>query len=78
RFQVDTGPLIVPRFELTDAEPIARFDVAHVVYFTNDYAEFVLRRPHVVGERDGAPVQVTDYSEIRIETVENEIWGEIA
>jgi hypothetical protein len=31
----------------------------------------------VVGEKDGRPVQVTDYSEIRIESAENEIWGEI-
>lgn len=77
RFQVDTGPLIVPRFDLDGVDPIVRFDVAHVVYFTSDYAEFVLRRPHVVGERGGEPVRVTDYSEIRIESAENEIWGEI-
>jgi hypothetical protein len=77
RFQVDTGPIIVPRFDHADLEPILRFDIGHIVYWTLDYAEFVLRRPHVVGERDGAPVEVTDYSEIRIETAENEIWGEI-
>lgn len=76
-FQVDTGPLIVPRFDLGGSEPIARFDVAHIVYWTVDYAEFVLRRPHTVGERDGIEVQVTDYSEIRIESAVNEIWGEI-
>jgi hypothetical protein len=77
-YQVDTGPLIIPRFDLLDQEPIIRFDVAHVVYWTSDYAEFVLRRPHTVGEKDGVAVQVTDYSEIRIEAAENEIWGEIA
>ena len=78
RFQVDTGPLIVPRFDMESSDPIARFDVAHVVYFTSDYAEFVLRRPHAVGERNGEDVRVTDYTEIRITSAENEIWGERA
>ena len=78
RFQVDTGPLIVPRFDMESSDPIARFDVAHVVYFTSDYAEFVLRRPHTVGERNGEDVRVTDYTEIRISSAENEIWGERA
>jgi hypothetical protein len=62
---------------MSESEPLVRFDIGHVVYFTPDYAEFVLRRPHVVGEKEEAPVQVTDYSEIRIESAENEIWGEI-
>lgn len=74
RFQVDTGPLIVPRFD-GDGPPIGRFDIAHVVYWTRDKAEFVLRRPHQVGERDGAPIEVTDYTAISIVEAENEIWG---
>jgi hypothetical protein len=77
RFQVDTGPLIVPLFESDAAEPIARFAIAHVVYWTFDTAEFVLRRPQTVGERDGQPVEVTDYTEIRITSASHEIWGEV-
>lgn len=75
-FQVDTGPVIVPLFESDAADPIARFAIAHVVYWTFDKAEFVLRVPHVVSDRDGQPVKVTDYREIRIMAAENQIWGE--
>jgi hypothetical protein len=77
RFQVDTGPLIVPLFDSAEADPIARFAVAHVVYWTFDKAEFVLRAPHVVGERDGRNVEVTDYTQISIVSATNEIWGEM-
>lgn len=76
RFQVDTGPLIVPPFGASDADPIARFAFAHIVYWTFDKAEFVLRKPHVIGQQDGQPVEVTDYTEISIMSAANEIWGE--
>ncbi len=76
QFQVDTGPIIVPRFDAAEQPPIGRFDIAHIVYCAEDRAEFILRRPHDVGQRDGRPVQVTDYSELRFETADNEIWGE--
>ncbi len=76
-FQVDTGPLIVPLFDSTEPEPIARFAIAHVVYWTFDRAEFVLRKPHVVGEKDGQPVEITDYTEIRIASASHEIYGEV-
>lgn len=77
-FQVDTGPVIVPLFDAVAASPIARFAIAHVVYWTFDQAEFVLRVPHVVGEKDGQPVEVTDYSEIRVIAAKNEIWGDLS
>jgi hypothetical protein len=73
QFQVDTGPLIVPNFESDAGRQIERFDVAHVVYHTFDQAEFVLRRPMAVGEHEGAPVSVTDYSVIKTFAAENEV-----
>ncbi|HET8524052.1 MAG TPA: hypothetical protein VFL82_12525 [Thermomicrobiales bacterium] len=73
QYQVDTGPLIVPNFESDAQRTIERFDVAHVVYHTFDQAEFVLRRPLVVGEHEGAAVSVTDYSVIRTFAAENEV-----
>jgi hypothetical protein len=76
RFQVDTGPIIVPLFDSEETDPIARFAIAHVVYWTSDKAEFVLRKPHVVGERDGQPVEVTDYTEVSIVSAAHGIWGE--
>jgi hypothetical protein len=62
RYQVDTGPLLFPLFASAAPLAIDRFDLAHVVYWTGDRAEFVLRRPLPV--REGSTVQVTDYGEI--------------
>ena len=53
------------------------FAMAHIVYWTFDRTEFVLRKPHVVGERDGQPVEVTDYSETVMMTASHEVWGEL-
>jgi hypothetical protein len=64
RFQVDTGPLLLPDFASTAPRGVDRLDLAHVVYWRRDVAEFVLRRPIPV--RPGSDVAVTDYGEIRI------------
>jgi hypothetical protein len=77
-FQVDTGPILVPRWDAASIAAPLRFDVAHAVYWKRDRAEFVLRRPHTVGEGSAGPVQVTDYSELRFDTAINSILGEIA
>ncbi len=45
RYQVDTGPLIVPDFGSTEAMQVERFDIAHVVYNRPNTGEFILRRP---------------------------------
>lgn len=76
-FQVDTGPVLVPRWDASDVAGPLRFDMAHVVYWQRDRAEFVLRRPHSVGEGREGPIQVTDYSELRFETAINSILGEV-
>ncbi len=76
-FQVDTGPILVPRWDAADRPAPLRFDVAHVVYWQRDRAEFVLRRSMTVGSNDGEPVQVTDYSELRFENAVNSILAEI-
>ena len=61
RYQVDTGPVIVPDFASTADLAIARFDVAHVVYNLFDRGELILRKPVTVG-RGASRVGVTDYS----------------
>jgi hypothetical protein len=69
RFQVDTGPLILP--DLASTGPaIESFDLAHVVYCLLDRAEFVLRRPNPVGPTG---TLVTDYSLIQIMPAANSI-----
>lgn len=75
RFQVDTGPVLVPDFGSEAQHAIERHDIAHVVYHQRNQAEFVLRRPHQVGERDGQPVSVTDYTEIVTFAADNEIFA---
>lgn len=71
RFQVDTGPIIVPLFDST-AEPIGRFAIAHAVYWQEDRVEFILRKPHAVGG-----TQVTDYSELSFHAASHEVWAEV-
>ena len=74
KYQVDTGPLLFPDFASNVPQPIERFAIAHVVYHRYDRAEFILRRPHQVGERDGQPVLVTDYTETVTLSVRNELF----
>ena len=62
RFQIDTGPIIVPDFASTAELAVARFDLAHVVYNQFDRGELILRKPVGVGE-GASRLSVTDYSE---------------
>ena len=74
RFQVDTGPLLVPD-PITATEPMPRFDLAHVVYNRLSQAELIDRRPLPVGEREGRPVAVTDYSVVETRPAVNQLWS---
>jgi hypothetical protein len=73
RFQVDTGPLLLPDFASDAARPIERFDLAHVVYHRLDQTEFVVRRPVAVAGATGPAV--TDYSVIRTYPARNTIFS---
>ena len=68
RFQVDTGPLLLPDFNRPAAHLIEHFELAHVVYHTLDQAEFILRKPVALAEPS------TDYSEVQIHPAQHEIW----
>lgn len=76
-FQVDTGPILVPRWDVRELPAALRFEVAHTVYWKRDQVEFVLRRPHAVAENELGPIQVTDYSKLRFENAVNSIFAEI-
>jgi hypothetical protein len=71
RFQVDTGPLLLPDFASAASRPIERFDMAYVVYHRFDLVEFVLRRPMALGD-EGGPA-VTDYSVLQTFPARNTI-----
>ncbi len=73
RFQIDTGPVIIPDFESRAERPIERFEIAHVIYNVFDKAEFILRRPTPVADGGTSPHFVTDYSEVRVYPARNEI-----
>ncbi len=64
-FQVDTGPLLVPDKTSKAAKVIDRLEMAHVVYKSLDFAEFILRRPTPVKDKSGKELyQTLYYSEI--------------
>jgi hypothetical protein len=66
RFQVDTGPILLPNFTSQAARPIERFELAYAVYHQFTRAEFILRRPVPVNVGDDRLTSaVTDYSEVR-------------
>lgn len=73
RFQVDTGPLIVPDFSCTVKHTIKWFEIAYVAYNTFDKAEFVLCRPTPIPESDRPLCWTTDYSLVRVTPACNQI-----
>ena len=73
RYQVDTGPLILPNFNIAAARPIESFEVAHVVYNKFDEAQFIVRKPVPIMDGDVPLYSTTDYSEIRVMPAKNEV-----
>lgn len=66
RFQVDTGPLIVPDLAAGEEHWMDLFSIAHIIYNTFDRAEFICRRPTPI-EVDGREVaSVQHYSDVRV------------
>ena len=64
RFQVDTGPLLLPDFSAVDEHWIDRLLLAHTVYNTFDWAEFVARAPTpfvVDGQQVATVLHYSDY-----------------
>lgn len=73
RYQVDTGPLILPDFNTIAARPIENLEIAYVVYNKSDEAQFIVRKPVPIMDDDAPVFSKTDYSEIRIMSAKNEI-----
>lgn len=65
-FQVDTGPLLVPDFNAMATATIDRLEMAHIAYNRPDRAEFILRRPTPINDKEGKELsRVLHYSEVR-------------
>lgn len=74
RFQVDTGPIVVPNFNMIAARPIESLEVAYVVYNRFDEAEFTVRKPIPIMDGGRTLFFRTDYSELRNYPAQNELF----
>ena len=73
-FQVDTGPILVPDFTANAQQPIDQLEMAYIAYNRLDRAEFILRRPTTIKDKDDqALCEVLHYSEVREDRAENVI-----
>ena len=50
RFQIDVGPVIFPDFAAAVEVPIARLELAYVLFNEFDLAEFAIRTPTTIGD----------------------------
>ena len=64
RFQVDTGPILVPNFESNKKLKVDSLDIAYIVYSLFDQGEYISRKPVQIANTDDGPLSVTDYSEL--------------
>lgn len=73
-FQVDTGPLLVPDFNSRAKKVIERLEMAHVAYNRLDKAEFILRQPTPIADKDGKELtRVLHYSKVYEHPARNEM-----
>ncbi len=71
RFQVDTGPLVFPDFSLETEHLLDRCKLAHTVYNTLDYAEFVCKQPTPLvkdGQEVASVFHYSDYHRLPVKT----------
>lgn len=65
-FQVDTGPVLVPDFQISDKKAIDRLEMAYIAYNCLDRAEFLIRRPTPLTDAAGKELcRVLHFSESR-------------
>lgn len=69
-YQVDTGPIIVPRATLQEGLAVEQFDLAFIAWNVADWAELVVLAPTAVNHSDDC---VGHYSRIRTITSQNEV-----
>ncbi|MBN19336.1 MAG: hypothetical protein CL758_07695 [Chloroflexi bacterium] len=64
RFQVDTGPILIPNFESVTDLKVDSLDIAHIVFNVFDKGEYILRKPVKIANTNSGPLSVTDYSKL--------------
>ncbi len=76
RFQVDTGPVLVPDFTSEAESIIDRLEMAYIAYNRLDRAEFILRRPTPLpSHSEGKPSLILYPSEVREYQARNWLLG---
>jgi len=80
-YQVDTGPLLVPDFDLDQASIIDRLEMAHVAFNHKapDLAEFILRQPTAIRDESNRELcRVLHYSKVRVHAARNTLLAGMA
>ncbi len=73
-YQIDTGPLLVPDFDLEAESVIDRLEMAHVAFNHKhpELAEFILRQPTPVTDEEGKELcRILHYSKVRVDSARN-------
>ncbi|MCY3775669.1 MAG: hypothetical protein OXH11_06775 [Candidatus Aminicenantes bacterium] len=73
-YQIDTGPLLVPDFDLEASPVIDRLEMAHVAFNHKhpELAEFILRQPTPVTDEEGKELcKILHYSKVRVDSARN-------
>ena len=80
-YQIDTGPLLVPDYDLDQAAVIDRLEMAHVAFNHKapNLAEFILRQPTpVMDESNRELCRVLHYSKVRVHSARNTLLAGMA
>lgn len=75
RFQVDTGPIIFPDLDADAERLIDRCYLAHTIYNTFDYAEFIGKQPTPLVVDGNEVASIYHYSFYKNLTVTNELFA---
>ena len=75
RFQVDTGPVLFPDFDMNSINDIEKFQLAFVCYNNREIAEFVSRVPTVIKNSSGKQTETMEYSKIKRVEVSTKIYS---
>lgn len=75
RFQVDTGPILFPDFDLEAKQDIDKLQLAFVCYNNRNIAEFVSRVPTVIENNTGDSFERMEYSNIKRLNVSTKLFG---
>jgi hypothetical protein len=72
RFQVDVGPILLPRNPVGDEPPVAQMEFAYIMYNDFESAEFAIRAPTPLGAESA--VSTLHYSKVVSMKAKNELF----